>query len=390
MLGPITRRIWSWYIAAFVTALGASAAQGATGQKVEDGLVLEVDRQDYRQGDFAVMRVRFREKGLKIQLDETGTDFFYVVLEAEMGRIIGQKLAHQQFVERRTPDGAGPHRWVWESDPMVWRQRVVRIQDVPPGVYKLRLAYATDPKKLDALVRQAVAPPKDWGQARISECTIPKLKDVYDGALLSNPLTIRGGGGAAQPVRKAKKPRILYGYVSAQGNVVYPGALEDARPFSGGLAAVKKEGKWGFMDERGKTVIKPQYAEVGDFYDGLARVRIGQCWGYVDRGGKLVIPAVYFGATDYHDGMASYRWEHAQVLGVLDTRGESVEKVAVDQLRPFSQGLAAVRFYPSGRWGYIDKRGKSAIRGEWDFADSFPGPGGPALVGIVNDKNKEE
>lgn len=49
-------------------------------------------------------------------------------------------------------------------------------------------------------------------------------------------------------------------------------AYEDARPFSGGFAAVKLDGKWGYIDETGKVAVDFEYACAGDFEDGAALV----------------------------------------------------------------------------------------------------------------------
>lgn len=47
---------------------------------------------------------------------------------------------------------------------------------------------------------------------------------------------------------------------------------EDAKGFSEGLAAVKKNGKWGFIDETGKVVIDFKYDYAGSFDEGYAVV----------------------------------------------------------------------------------------------------------------------
>ncbi|MDR1299202.1 MAG: WG repeat-containing protein [Oscillospiraceae bacterium] len=43
---------------------------------------------------------------------------------------------------------------------------------------------------------------------------------------------------------------------------------EDARDFSHGLAAVKKDGKWGYIDMEGDMVIENVFSEAGDFSGG--------------------------------------------------------------------------------------------------------------------------
>ena len=45
---------------------------------------------------------------------------------------------------------------------------------------------------------------------------------------------------------------------------------EDARGFSGGYAAVKKDGKWGYIDENGDVVVDFKYDWAADFSEGVA------------------------------------------------------------------------------------------------------------------------
>ncbi len=61
---------------------------------------------------------------------------------------------------------------------------------------------------------------------------------------------------------------------SYSGGVAAETAIEarfdGAAPFSGGLAAVKLDGKWGYIDEKGKTVVPFDYDYAGPFSDGCA------------------------------------------------------------------------------------------------------------------------
>lgn len=63
---------------------------------------------------------------------------------------------------------------------------------------------------------------------------------------------------------------------------------EDAGNFSGGLAAVKVDGKWGYINESGETVIEPKYDWAGSFSEGVAVVAklepVQQCQAY---GGEI-------------------------------------------------------------------------------------------------------
>jgi WG containing repeat len=69
-----------------------------------------------------------------------------------------------------------------------------------------------------------------------------------------------------------------WGFINKQNHFVIEYQYEDAMPFQGGIAAVKKDGKWGFITKSNRFVVKPTYDDVLDtkFYgnaQGKAKVR---------------------------------------------------------------------------------------------------------------------
>ena len=69
-------------------------------------------------------------------------------------------------------------------------------------------------------------------------------------------------------------------------------------PFSEGLAAACKNGKWGYINTKGEEVIPCRYDDnqnyegksASPFHEGLAAVCKGDKWGYINRQGEEVIP----------------------------------------------------------------------------------------------------
>ncbi|MBR1476544.1 MAG: WG repeat-containing protein [Lachnospiraceae bacterium] len=57
----------------------------------------------------------------------------------------------------------------------------------------------------------------------------------------------------------------FWGFVGTDGNILIEPAYENARSFSGGVAAVCKDGLWGFIDRNGEYVIEPEYLDAGYF-----------------------------------------------------------------------------------------------------------------------------
>src|SRR5215471_18806635 len=59
------------------------------------------------------------------------------------------------------------------------------------------------------------------------------------------------------------------------------------RAFRGGLAAVKKNGKWGYLDRDGRVVIPFAFDDAGQFAGGLAPAKLGSKTGFIDTSGKF-------------------------------------------------------------------------------------------------------
>ncbi|HEY6350548.1 MAG TPA: WG repeat-containing protein [Candidatus Angelobacter sp.] len=74
------------------------------------------------------------------------------------------------------------------------------------------------------------------------------------------------------------------------GCVAVLATWDDAHPFSEGLAAIKRSGKWGFINKSGNVAIAPTWDDVNaDFSGGLAMVyQNGQGRSIIDVSGKVV------------------------------------------------------------------------------------------------------
>lgn len=187
------------------------------------------------------------------------------------------------------------------------------------------------------------------------------------------------------------------------GETTFPSGL----PFSEGLAAVRaQDGKFGYINRSGVQVIAPTYDFALEFTEGLAPVLVGDKVGYIDRTGKIAVAPQFDAGDDFSEGLAVVA--QAGKVGYIDPRGAFVVQPAYDQagafsgglapvklndaefyvditgravitqplmtdLRPFSEGLAAVRV--DGKVGYIDHAGVMVIQPQYttgtDFADGL-------------------
>ena len=180
-----------------------------------------------------------------------------------------------------------------------------------------------------------------------------------------------------------------------KGNLGY-GEVSD---FSEGLAAVQGYGgKWGFIDKTGKEVIKLKYENVQSFKDGIAWVEYKGDWGLIDPTEKVLLPFCYNQVISLGEGLYKVKYNYEELKkeskkydalkevmsknsvsgvtkgyildgGIIDKTGKELKlKKYYQEFRPFSEGLAAVKY---SLWGYIDTTGKEVIDGYYLVAGDF-------------------
>ncbi|MCL1940620.1 MAG: WG repeat-containing protein [Synergistaceae bacterium] len=211
--------------------------------------------------------------------------------------------------------------------------------------------------------------------------------------------------------------------------IVIPFQFQDARPFSDGMAAVKKDGKWGYIDRLGQWVIEPGYAfPVGDYSSGLAyvgnqflntsgvpafegakfenarafspkgknalaAVQVSGQWGFIDLNGQFVISPKYDNAGDFTDGGEGVSLAPVKVGGIwvyVDKKGRELIMSNFDYAWNFAGEFAAVMI--EGSVGYINRTGLYAINPQFIHGGAFYNGRAPVRVGnktgYINDKGR--
>ena len=94
------------------------------------------------------------------------------------------------------------------------------------------------------------------------------------------------------------------------------------RPYSEGMAAVEKNGRWGFIDQQGREVVRPQYQDVLPYGESRAAVKKDGQWGFVDKRGKETVKPQYDNVWSYKDGRATVEKDGKR--RALDLNGNEV------------------------------------------------------------------
>ena len=215
------------------------------------------------------------------------------------------------------------------------------------------------------------------------------------------------------PVHAGKRAEVVEkrGFIDRKGRVVIEPRFDLALPFREGLAAVATWGRvhfapgkgsvkipqWGFIDGTGQYVIKPRYHLASTFSEGLARVeelidfRVNAY--YIDRTGRradMVAHESIMSSGSFADGLASAKDKRSHKWGFIDRRGRWAIRPRFTQAFRFSGGLALVKLggtvdrhglVSGGKYGFVDRSGRFAVEPKFVRAEFFSDGLAPVNVG---------
>lgn len=164
-------------------------------------------------------------------------------------------------------------------------------------------------------------------------------------------------------------------------------SYEYAGTFNGGVAAVKKDGKWLLINSAGESITKKTYEDIIIDERGICCtkgrifVKSGEEYIMVDKTGKRIgnesfESAKLFSSEDYAAIMRGDLW------GFVDISGKTIIEPKYQDAKSFSMGLAAV--CDDNLWGYINVDDEEIINLQFKDALTFSS-NGTAFVKDSND-----
>lgn len=126
--------------------------------------------------------------------------------------------------------------------------------------------------------------------------------------------------------------------------------------------AYESNGKWGLKDKNGNIILSPLYDAIDEFKDGYAPVY---------KRGSIPCPDARYPEVILN-GVRDY------LMGVIDSTGRLIKKLAFLDIRPYSEGLAAIFNPEYQKFGFINKYGKLVI--PYNFLRVFDFKNGLAIV----------
>lgn len=123
---------------------------------------------------------------------------------------------------------------------------------------------------------------------------------------------------------------------------------------------------FGYIDRTGSFVVKPQFDMAYSFHEGLAAIKnCDGSAGYIEHSGKQIL--AFGDADDFSEGLAR--------VGVVKPNSSIVEAQGEPNL-------------PSGRYGFIDRKGNLVIDATWliasHFSDGLANVGSVGKQGYIN------
>jgi len=179
------------------------------------------------------------------------------------------------------------------------------------------------------------------------------------------------------------------GYIDTTGKIVKHFKQGFGEPFYEGLAVIQDtSAHFGYIDKSFKIAVKLEYDEAHNFSQGLARVNKDGYFGYIDTNGLMAIPPFFVMATDFKESRA-FVAHSAKLYSIkwapISSSGKILTDFIFDDIRDFSQGIAAVRQKDS--WFFINLFGDKFLPTEYEFAESFVD--GLAFVKEKNGKKRQ-
>jgi WG containing repeat len=138
--------------------------------------------------------------------------------------------------------------------------------------------------------------------------------------------------------------------------------FEEARPFSEGLAAVRRNGRWGYIHVSGVSLPQSNFSSAESFRGGFAVVSSNGLFGVIKRSGDLVVSISHADVKSLDHGFFAFKSDGK--YGILDGTGSILVKPQFQDIGGMSLGVFLAR--TNWLWGAADINGVVSL--PFDFA----------------------
>src|SRR5436190_16195368 len=108
-----------------------------------------------------------------------------------------------------------------------------------------------------------------------------------------------------------------------------------------------QSGKAGYIDSNGVAKVHFQFEDARNFSEGRAAVRKNGSWGFISRIGAIAVPFEYASVSDFSFSFAAARTRTNWLL--IDLSGKEIGRMVGDNVSPWAAGIARVGTAPDVR-----------------------------------------
>jgi len=121
-----------------------------------------------------------------------------------------------------------------------------------------------------------------------------------------------------------------------------------------------------------EACIEDFYAEdaqrkIQDKYP-LFRIKVAGKWGFINKAGQVIVTPAFNEVKAFSEGLAAVRDQNGKV-GYIDTHGKIVVQAIFDEADPFHSEKAGVKI--GRKWGFINKAGQVIISPQFEYVGAF-------------------
>lgn len=151
--------------------------------------------------------------------------------------------------------------------------------------------------------------------------------------------------------------------------------LAETRAYGSGLLPVLQGGQWRYFDCENDQYLAAGYDDASSFQEGVAAVKQGASWSLIDVTGSQTLDQTFTAFKLYENG--DYSWKDRFVAsegtswGLHQTNGRLLSSDISAQNMDIYMGDYVAFQDASGRWGFMDQKGKLAIEPHYQQARSF-------------------
>lgn len=185
------------------------------------------------------------------------------------------------------------------------------------------------------------------------------------------------------------------GIISSKGLIVEP-EYDKISPYSEGLSAAKKNGKWGYLDTEGHVALPFEYDNASSFKGNYARVTKDTRTFVIDRAGHEIcdkVEELRFGCDDPLEGFFAGKKDGK--YGLLDDKGNFILPCEFDGIERWGV-TPLIQVCKDNKYGVYDLSGKEVIKIDFDILHDPRSEGTPVTIssvvweneGVVNAEGK--